>query len=190
MTARDDAGTFAERILEARTLALARRGLEADPKNGQLPPRLVCGTGDRLFALEPDAVAGVQPYRCHRLPLLVPAASGTMLGAFSHNGRIHSLLELARLFGSADGDAPAGGGVMLLLRGEAPDAALRVDRVLGLLPLRPAGDARHGLLVNAGSGVANGSDAGRPLALLIDTPVLRDAILSLDRASSSDPAGA
>ncbi len=189
MTARDHAGTFAERILDARTLALAGRGLEADPGNGQLPPRLVCGTGDRLFALEPEAVAGVQPYRCHKLPLLVPAASGTMLGAFSHNGRIHSLLELAQLFGGADGEAPAGG-VMLLLRGEAPDVALRVDRVLGLLPLRPAGDARHGYPVGAGSGAASGKDEGRRLALLIDTPVLRDAILSLDRAFSSDPTGA
>ncbi len=175
MTARA-AGSFRERVLDARTLALARRGLDADPEDGQLPPRLVCASGERLFALEPDAVSGVLPYRYHALPLLLPAALGTMLGAFSHNGRIHSLLDLARLFGGADGQAPAGG-VMLLLRGGAPDAALRVDRVLGLLPLSPAGDARHGLLLD------------RP-ALLVDTPVLRDAILSLDRASSSDPAGA
>ena len=190
MTAGDSGRSFRERVLDARTLALARRGLGADPGNGQLPPRLVCGTGDRLFALEPEAVAGVQPYRCHAMPLLVAAASGTMLGAFSHNGRIHSLLELAHLFGGADGNAAAAGGVMLLLRGEAPDAALRVDRVLGLLPLRPAGDARHGLVVDAGGNMPDDRDEGRRLALLIDTPVLRDAILSLDRAFSSDPAGA
>ena len=189
MTAAPDIGQARERILDARTATLAGRGLTADP-GGVLPPRLVCATGDRFFALLPGAVAGVQPYRCHPLPLLAPGAVGTMLGAFSQGGRIYSLLELARLLGGGDAPGtgsrtgPGAGGVMLLLRGGAPDAALRVDRVLGLLALRPAGDDRHGLLV-AGPG---DNDDGR-LALLIDLPVLRDAISSLDR-SSPDPTGA
>ncbi len=190
MTAVTDTGGARERILDARTAALAARGLAVDP-GGSLPPRLVCATGDRFFALEPGAVTGVQPYRCHHLPLLAPGAAGTMLGAFSQGGRIYSLLELARLLDCGDASGvgprtgPGTGGVMLLLRGGAPDAALRIDRVLGLLALRPAGDDRHGILV-AGPGNA---DDGR-LALLIDPPVLRDAISSLDRTSSSDPAGA
>ncbi len=191
MTAPPDTGSaFRQRILDARTAALAGRGRAANP-GGSLPPRLVCATGDRFFALEPGAVAGVQPYRCHPLPLLAPGAVGTVLGAFSEGGRIHSLLELARLPGHGDASGtgprtgPGTGGVMLLLRGAAPDVALRVDRVLGLLALRPAGDDRYGLLV-AGPGSA---DDGR-LALLIDPPVLRDAISSLDRIVSPDPTGA
>ena len=186
MTAATNTGRmFRERILDTRTAALAGRGLAADP-GGLLPPRLVCATGDRFFALLPGVVAGVQPYRCHPLPLLAPGAVGTMLGAFSQGGRIYSLLELARLpgHGDASGTGPSTGGVMLLLRGGAPDAALRVDRVLGLLALRPAGDDRHGFLAT-GPGDA---DDGR-LALLIDPPVLRDAISSLDR-SFPDTTGA
>ncbi len=184
MTIPPDGSAFRARILDARTAALAGRGLAADADLGQLPPRLVCETGGRLYALEPDAVAGVQPCRCHAVPLLAPAAAGTMLGAFSHGGRIYSLLELARLLGGGADGVVSSSGVMMLLRGEAPDAALRVDRVLGLLPLRPAGDDRHALLV------ARGRVDDRRLALLIEPAVLRDAILSLDRSSFADPAGA
>ena len=158
MTAATNTGrVFRERILDARTAALAGRGLAVD--TGELlPPRLVCATGDRFFALLPGAVAGVQPYRCHPLPLLAPGAAGTMLGAFSQGGRIYSLLELARLPGHGDtsGTGSGTGGVMLLLRGGAQDAALRVDRVLGLLALRPAGDDRPGLLAT-GSRSARGA---------------------------------
>ncbi len=183
MTVPPDPGSrFRAQVLDARTAALARRGLAADPDR-QLPPRLVCETGDQLYALEPGSVAEVQPYRCHVVPLLVPAAVGTVLGAFSHGGRVYSLLELARLLGGGPSGMVSSSGVMLLLRGEAPDAALRVDRVLGLLPLRPAGDERHALLAGR-----EGAD-DRRLALLIDPAVLRDAILALDR-SSPDPAGA
>ncbi len=183
-TAAQDA--FRARVLDARTAALARRGLDADPDAGLLPPRLVCETNGRLCALEPAMVEAVQRVRCHPLPLLSPRASGTVLGVFSHGGRIYSLLELARLLGDRTDGALPTGGVMLLLRGGAPDVALRVDRVLGLLPLREAGDSRHGLLA-----ARAGTDAGdQRLALLIDPPVLRDAILSLDQSPSSDPAGA
>ena len=183
-TAAQDA--FRARVLDARTAALARRGLDADPDAGLLPPRLVCETNGRVCALEPATVEAVQRVRCHPLPLVSPLASGTVLGVFSHGGRIYSLLELARLLDGGCEGGPATGGVMLLLRGGAPDVALRVDRVLGLLPLRDAGDGRHGLLA-----AQAGTDSGdRRLAFLIDPPVLRDAISSLDRSPSSDLAGA
>ena len=177
---------FRARVLDGRAAVLARRGLDADPDAGLLPPRLVCETNGRLCALEPAAVAAVQRFRCHPLPLVSPLASGTMLGVFSHGGRIYSLLELARLLGHpGDAGRPAGG-VMLLLRGGVPNVALRVDRVLGLLRLRDAGDNRHGE-----SASRAGTDADdRRLALLIDLPALRDAISSLDASPSSDPAGA
>lgn len=175
---------FRARVLDARTAALARRGLGADPDAGLLPPRLVCETNGRLCALEPATVEAVQRARCHPLPLVSPSATGTVLGVFSHGGRIYGLLELSRLLGDAGGGGRGAGGVMLLLRGEAPDVALRVDRVLGLLALRDAGDGRHGLLA------ARADADDRRLAFLIDPPVLRDAILSLDRSPSSDPTGA
>ena len=147
---------------------------------------MVCETDGMLCALEPAAVEAVQRFHCHPLPLVSPLASGTMLGVFSHGGRIYSLLELARLLGHASDAGRPAGGVMLLLRGQAPNVALRVDRVLGLLPLRDAGDNRHGL-----PAFRAGADADdRRLAFLIDLPVLRDAILSLDQSPSPDPAGA
>ncbi len=176
---------FRARVLDARTTVLAQRGLGADPDAGLLPPRLVCETNGTLHALEPATVEAVQRVRCYPLPLVSPSAHGTMLGVFSHGGRIYSLLELARLLGGGDHGNTAGG-VMLLLRGEAPDVALRVDRVLGLLQLRDAGDSRHGLLA-----ARTGTDAeDRRLAFLIDPPVLRDAISSLDQLPSSDTSGA
>ena len=189
MTAPSDAAAqaaFRARLLDARTVVLARRGLDADPDAALLPPRLVCETNGRLCALELAAVEAVQRFRCHKLPLVSPLASGTMLGVFNHGGRIYGVLELARLLGHASDTGPPAGGVMLLLRGEAPNVALRVDRVLGLLPLRDAGDNRHGLPVSR----AGADTDDRRLAFLIDLPVLRDAILSLDPSPSSDPAGA
>ena len=189
MTVPSDAAAqeaFRARVLDARTVGLARRGLDADPDAGLLPPRLVCETNGKLCALEPAAVVAVQRFRCQPLPLVSPLASGTMLGVFSHGGRIYSLLELARLLGHASDAGRPAGGVMLLLRGEAPNIALRVDRVLGLLALRDAGDNRHGQPASRA-----GADADdRRLAFLIDLPALRDAILSLDPSPSSDPAGA
>ncbi len=180
---------FRARVLDARTTELARRGLDADPDAGLLPPRLVCETNGWLCALESAAVEAVQRFRCQKLPLVSPLASGTMLGVFSHGGRIYSLLELARLLGRAGDAVRPAGGVMLLLRGEAPSIALRVDRVLGLRALRDAGDNRHGLLASGLPASRAGTDADdQRLALLIDLPGLRDAILSLDASPSSDPA--
>lgn len=192
MTVPSDAAAqeaFRARVLDARTTKLARRGLDADPDAGLLPPRLVCETNGWLCDLEPAAVEAVQRFRCHRLPLVSPLASGTMLGVFSHGGRIYSLLELARLLGHASDAGRPAGGVMLLLRGEAPSIALRVDRVLGLRALRDAGDNRHGSLASGLPASPAGIDADdQRLALLIDLPGLRDAILLLDTSPSSDPA--
>ncbi len=111
-------------------------------------------------------VAAFQP-----IPLVVPAASGIMLGVFTHNGLPHSLLELARLLGPAEAGASdgAGSGLMLLLREPGRRrVALRVDAVLGTPALRPAGDGRHALLPDD------------RLALLLDAAALWAAIDRLD----------
>jgi hypothetical protein len=158
------APSWTDRLLDERTQALAVRGRAAP--EAETTVRLVCEAQDRLWGLDAAIAATVLPARWTVLPpflrgRLRGAADSAFLGLFEHRGHAGSLFDLATLAGAAGPFElpPGGAGHMLLLRslqdGLPGRVALRVDRVLGLLPLRAAG--------------RDGSDPGDPaLAELIE----------------------
>lgn len=178
-----DRAAFRHRILDERTAILAGRGRTADAAQAVLPPHLVCETRDRLYGLTPALVERVLPAASHPVPLLAGPAQRSVLGMASHGGLFYSLIELSQLLDPGAGGAAGPGGIMLLLRRADRRIALRVDRVLGLLALRPTGGGRHGLLPDPASGDGNG---GR-LVSLLDALVLRDAVASLDQDAPDRP---
>lgn len=183
-----------DRILDRRTRALATRGLRVDDDE-PLGDHLVFRLGARLHALRPELVETIRLTAWHPVPLLRESAAAVVLGVFGHGGRLYSLLELARLLGDPVDEAAPGEGTMLLLRWSDRRIALRVDRVLGLLGLRRAGqDGGLGILDGdvrpAGSEPATGPEAEGRLVVLIDQARLRDSIAALDQPAvpAADPA--
>ncbi len=173
-------GAFRDRLLGERTRRGGRGGGAGPEGAGEgaaaRAGRLGCAAGPRLAALEPGLVVRVHVAAFQPIPLVVPAASGIMLGVFTHNGLPHSLLELSRLLGPAEAGVSdgAGSGLMLLLREPGRRrVGLRVDAVLGTPALRPAGDGRHALLPDD------------RLALLVDAVALWAAIDRLDDAADA-----
>ncbi len=164
------AGAHRQRLLAERTRLLAARGRTGTESDAALPDHLVCSAGPHLAALSPRLVAEVRATAFHAVPFVLPAASHAMLGVFNQGGLPYSLLELSRLLEPAGPAAPdgAGGRMLLLRRTDRRRVALRVDAVLGLPALRPAGDGRHALLPDD------------RLAVLLDAAFLRVAIDTLD----------
>lgn len=188
------------RILSERTAMLAHRGNDGGARSGLLPEHLLCETSGQLYGLLPALIEAVLPFGCHPVPLVDASAAGTMLGLFSRGGHLYSLLELARLVGPApaagagagSADASVTGGSMLLLRHPVRRVAVRVDRVIGLTPLRQAGLAADQRAVlpepvpEAATGEpASGTAADQSLISLIAAGPLHAAIDRLDAPASS-----
>jgi len=126
----------AGRLLDERARLLARRG--APPEAPAAAPVLVVSVGEELFGLSLARVAAVLTAEP---PCPLPGGPAEVLGLRARAGRIHAVLDLARLLGVAGGDA---GGHDVLLRGPAAGGgrrlALRVGRALSAvvpLPLPP-----------------------------------------------------
>lgn len=115
-------------MLEARTQALARRGLDA-AEAARTQPFLVCTCGADRYGLPLGAVAQVRPARsCTPVPGAPPA----LLGIVALAGRIVSVLDLARALGRPDSADPEAGHLVVLRGGTVP-VALAVDRVAAVL---------------------------------------------------------
>lgn len=145
-------GARAERLLEERTRRLARRGTAPDPAAAAAPV-LVVALGEELFGLPLDGVAAVLPAEP---PCRLPGSPPEVLGLRARAGRIHAVLDLARLLGLPPGEGehdvllrpPPAGGRRL---------ALRVGRALSALaPRRLPGPA--------------GPDPGGPVAFRATLP--------------------
>jgi len=156
------------RVLAERTAMLAGRGREPEQR-ASLAPRLVCEVGQVLVGLEPALVTGVRTAAAWPVPFVAPQATGRLIGLFAQGGHPYGLVDLSALLGAPlPPDAvreAASRGTMLILKGRR--LALRVERVLGLLTLRDAGDGRHGILP------ADGPDAGPEDGRLV---LLRDPL--------------
>ena len=123
-------------------------------------------------------VSAVRPFVCSPVPLITARARGVVLGVSLAGRVLFSVLDLNRLLDPAqrDGDMPQGG-KMLILRASEPPAALRVDRVLGVMRLRPTAEPGRALL-----GEEDGKTANQPLVSLLDAEALLATIASLDHA--------
>ncbi|TPG60429.1 chemotaxis protein CheW [Roseomonas nepalensis] len=120
----------AERLLEERTRRLAGRGTRREAAGA---PVLVVALGGELFGLPLDGVAAVL---AAEPPCRLPGSPPEVLGLRARAGRIHAVLDLARLLGLPGGEGehdvllrpPPAGGRRL---------ALRVGRALSALAPRP-----------------------------------------------------
>lgn len=204
----DTGDRFRIETLSRRTASLAARGLDRDAAADSplLPPLMVCETHGRLHGLPPALVEAALPAVWHPIPMIAASAMPAMLGIVGRGGQLYSLLDLACLFGDGVGqDRPVATGTMLLLHRrdrwpggtagrrsghDGPDrlvdhrVAVRVDRVLGLLTLRMAGDG-HGLLAAVYRDIVPIADAR--LVSLIDADALGHAIAVLDRPADRLP---
>lgn len=114
-------------LLDARSAALARRGVAAE-RAAATRAFLVCGCGPDRYGLPLGSVAQVLPARACTA---VPGAPHALLGIVALSGRIVSVLDLARALGRDGSDeAASGSGHIVVLRGPEPLIALRVDRVV------------------------------------------------------------
>ena len=134
----------AARLLEERARFLAGRGRAsaASAATSLAAPVLVVALGEELFGLPLDRVAAVLPAEATS-PL--PGSPPEVLGLRARAGRIHAVLDLARVLGLEDGglenDGPEGGagGHDVLLRPlpAGRRLALRVGRALSAVGSRP-----------------------------------------------------
>ena len=129
----------AARLLEERAARLARRGAAhpAPSGPGAAPAGerrvLACALGEERYGIRKELVAEVIPEGAVT-PL--PGAPPAVLGLAGRAGRLYAVLDLAAVLGlpPAGGTAP---GHLLLLREGPRRLALRVDRVLGGVPIEP-----------------------------------------------------
>jgi hypothetical protein len=137
----------AERILDARTSALARRGTATDPLSALSPPLLLCALGGETYALPLEAVLRVVPAG----PVTpAPGQPPAMLGFLGRAGQVFVLLDLGVALGLPAAAAAGPGGHLLLLRGGLRRFALRVDRALGAPGALPLAETpASGLLAGA-----------------------------------------
>ena len=124
----------AARLLDERTRLLARRG--AAPEGPAAAPVLVVAVGEELFGLPLDGVAAVLPAEP---PCRLPGSPPEVLGLRARAGRIHAVLDLARLLGLSRGNGAPGEHDVLLrpLPAGGRRLALRVGRALSAVAPQP-----------------------------------------------------
>lgn len=132
-------------ILDRRTAVLAGRQ-NATARAHETPRRAVIlwSVGAGRAAMDLGHVAAVIPFAgCAAVPTQLAAC----LGVIGWSGRVHSVISMRALAGTADLPPPAGDGAaaseplrhLILLRGAAPHLALAVDSVLGCFDLPDTG---------------------------------------------------
>lgn len=123
----------AARLLDERTRLLARRG--AALEGPAAAPVLVVALAEELFGLPLDGVAAVLPAEP---PCRLPGSPPEVLGLRARAGRIHAVLDLARLLGLPRNGAPGEHDVLLRpLTAGGRRLALRVGRALSALAPQP-----------------------------------------------------
>jgi len=159
----------AARLLEERARRLARPP-ERDAGGGALPPVLLLAVGDGIFGLPLGHVAGVLA-AAPVCPL--PGAPPEVLGLRARAGRLHAVLDLARLLGLPGAGMPGAG---------VPGTGMPGDGAPGGVAGRdaPADAARHGLaghdvllrpLPGAAARRRLALRAGRALAVAAPVPI-------------------
>ncbi|MCC0805144.1 chemotaxis protein CheW [Methylobacterium sp. W2] len=134
------------RLLDERTAALARRGIDI-ARHAVTRPFLVCAAGDDRYGLPLDSVVQVVPARTYTP---VPGAPPELLGLIALSGRVVSVLSLAGALSrpassrtdssraessraeSSRAESSTATGHILVLRGGIAPVALAVDRVLAV----------------------------------------------------------
>ncbi|KQP13435.1 chemotaxis protein CheW [Methylobacterium sp. Leaf93] len=129
------------RLLDERTAALARRGVDIAHR-AATRPFLVCAAGDDRYGLPLDSVVQVVPARTYTP---VPGAPPELLGLIALSGRVVSVLSLAGALSrplpsradssradSSRAESSTATGHILVLRGGIAPVALAVDRVLAV----------------------------------------------------------
>lgn len=124
------------RLLDERTAALARRGVDI-ARQAATRPFLVCVAGDDRYGLPLDSVVQVVPARTYTS---VPGAPPELLGLIALSGRVVSVLSLAGALSrpvasradSSRAESTTATGHILVLRGGIAPVALAVDRVLAV----------------------------------------------------------
>jgi len=133
-------------ILDRRTAVLAAR--ESAAAVARATPRravILWSVGAARAAMDLGHVAAVIPFAgCAAVPTQLAAC----LGVIGWSGRVHSVISMRALAGTAglalpEGDGAAAGEAprhLILLRGAAPHLALAVDSVLGRFDLPDTGE--------------------------------------------------
>ncbi len=172
----DDAGR--EALLNARSAALARRGIAAE-RTAALRPYLVCTCGPDRYGLPLEAVAQVMPARACTT---VPGAPPALIGLVARAGRVVSVLSLSAALGRSEtSEAGAGRGHFLILRGTGPAIALAVDRVLGVTRVEAPAEAGAQPGVLTGLGAALGADAVSSYAAAVEAAEDGFVVIDLPR---------
>ncbi|KQO52614.1 chemotaxis protein CheW [Methylobacterium sp. Leaf85] len=174
------------RLLDERTAALARRGVDIAHR-AATRPFLVCAAGDDRYGLPLDSVVQVVPARTYTP---VPGAPPELLGLIALSGRVVSVLSLAGALSrplpsradSSRAESSTATGHILVLRGGIAPVALAVDRVLavavvdGALTTEPVLTGGFGADAVSGYAPAPGPEAahqgGEAGFVVIDLPRL------------------
>jgi purine-binding chemotaxis protein CheW len=164
-----------QHILDDRTERLAARAQAHAAPAAEAPRVLACGAGREHFGIPIEAVAEVLPYR-ECVP--VPDGPAALIGLFGRSGRLVSVIDLAMALGLEPAVADEQPWHLVLLRGEHPQIALRVDQAIAVTDIVPlAGEEAGGFRTEAVSGYARpGSgfaDQDRVLSVLDIARLLR-----------------
>jgi purine-binding chemotaxis protein CheW len=168
-----------QHILDERTENLAsRRKDEASPAQ-TLPRALVCGSGRERFGIPIESVAEVLPPQKY---MPVPDGPPALVGLFGRGGRLVSVIDLALALGIEPSPVEDGSYHFVLLRGNQPQVALRVERAYAVADVRLLTvEEATGFRTDAVTGYARVQDAaGDPADTLslLDTERLLRPFLS------------
>jgi purine-binding chemotaxis protein CheW len=163
-----------QHILDDRTERLAAR-VQAHAAPAEAPRVLACGAGREHFGIPIEAVAEVLASR-ECVP--VPEGPAALIGLFGRGGRLVSVIDLAMAMGLEPTVANEQPGHLVLLRGEHPQIALRVDHAIAVTDIVPlAGEEAGGFRTEAVSGYARPesgfADQDRVLSVLDIARLLR-----------------